>query len=367
MMHLSMNARSAGSGSMRDHVFPWKWNLTDLEKIENNGLTVFSCFSCGGGSTMGYKLAGYKVLGDCEIDRDMNKLYVTNHHPKHNYLMDIRDFCDTPNDNLPEELFSLDVLDGSPPCSVFSTAGEREKGWNKEKQFREGQKLQRLDDLFFAYIDVANKLKPKVVAAENVRGLTVGNAKGYVNEIFHAFKEAGYVPQMFLLNACKMGVPQKRSRVFFIAHRDDLDLPKIKMDFNEPEILFGDVRSENGVKINPATDTYKLIEHRKPTDRKLSDINLRLNGKDKGFTNYIYSDERVCGTIASGGSYFRMKDGEMLSRQDIINVQSFPQDYNFLDQNVQYVCGMSVPPVMMANIARQIKLQWFDRYIYNKY
>ena len=56
-----------------------------------------------------------------------------------------------------------------------------------------------------------------------------------------------------------------------------------------------------------------------------------------------------------------MYDGMGLSDQDFINVQSFPQDYNFLDQSPQYVCGMSVPPVMMAQIARQIYIQWLRR------
>jgi len=42
---------------------PLDWSLTDLESVPKNGLTVFSLFHCGGGSTMGYKLAGCTVLG----------------------------------------------------------------------------------------------------------------------------------------------------------------------------------------------------------------------------------------------------------------------------------------------------------------
>ena len=41
----------------------WKWSFSDYPK-EKNGLKVFSCFSCGGGSTMGYKLAGCDVIGN---------------------------------------------------------------------------------------------------------------------------------------------------------------------------------------------------------------------------------------------------------------------------------------------------------------
>lgn len=54
---------------------------------------------------MGYKLAGCEVLGDCEIDKKMNEVYIKNHKPKYNYLMDIREFNKL--DDLPEELYNL--------------------------------------------------------------------------------------------------------------------------------------------------------------------------------------------------------------------------------------------------------------------
>lgn len=125
--------------------FPWKWYLKDLPKPTRG--KVFSTFACGGGSSMGYKRAGYEMVGCCEIDPAINKIYKENLHPKHNFLMDLRAFNELPE--LPEELYHLDILDGSPPCSTFSMAGAREKGWGKEKVFREGQAKQTLDDLFF--------------------------------------------------------------------------------------------------------------------------------------------------------------------------------------------------------------------------
>ena len=307
---------------------------------------------------MGYKLAGYDVIGNCEIDRDMNKLYVKNHHPKYNYLMDIRDFGQIDNDRLPEELFCLDIMDGSPPCSVFSMAGQREGAWNKEKVFREGQKKQKLDDLFFEFIKIAKKLQPKIVIAENVKGLVQGNAKGYVNEIFRAFKDAGYTTQLFLLNAAYMGVPQARERVFFISKRKDIDFPKLQLKFNEKLIPFGEVRSEKGVPIDPNSQTGQALKYRKHSDACIADINKRLWGKDTMYTCPLAWDDRVMTTVTSGATCYRAHDGMRFSDQDFINVQTFPQDYDFMDQSPQYVCGMSVPPLMMANIAKQVELQW---------
>lgn len=58
------------------------WKLSDLKNIQKNNYRVFSCFACGGGSSMGYKLAGYDVIGDCEIDPKINKMYVANFRVK---------------------------------------------------------------------------------------------------------------------------------------------------------------------------------------------------------------------------------------------------------------------------------------------
>ena len=199
----------------------WKWTFADYPK-EKNGLKVFSCFACGGGSTMGYKLAGCEVLGCCEIDPKMNEVYRKNHNPKYNFLMDIREFNKLPKEEIPEELFHLDILDGSPPCTTFSMAGDREESWGKKKKFREGQAEQTLDDLSFVFIETVAKLRPRCVIMENVEGLLLGEAWSYVQEIYRQFKAIGYEVGHWLLKGEDMGVPQKRHRVFFIALRNDV-------------------------------------------------------------------------------------------------------------------------------------------------
>lgn len=192
----------------------WKWRFADYPK-EKNGLKVFSCFACGGGSTMGYKLAGCEVVGCCEIDPRMNEIYRKNHNPKHNFLMDIREFNKIPAAEIPEELKNLDILDGSPPCTTFSMAGEREASWGKKKKFREGQAEQTLDDLSFVFIETVAKLKPKCVVMENVEGLLLGEAWGYVKRIYRHFADIGYQVKHYLCKGEYMGIPQSRHRVFF--------------------------------------------------------------------------------------------------------------------------------------------------------
>ena len=242
-----------------------------------NGLKAFGTFVCGGGSTMGYKLAGLDHLGGVEIDAGIADSYKTNHSPRHFYVEDIRDF--NRRTDLPEELYGLDILDGSPPCSSFSMSGNREKYWGKEKKFREGQKKQILDDLVFEYIETIGKLKPKVAILENVKGLISGNAKAYAKKMKIQFEKHGYRVQVFLLNASKMGVPQRRERVFFIGLRKDIEHPELVLKFNEQGIVFGQYRSKAGVDLSH-TERGQIIEHRIPTDKDIGDINMRLHGKN---------------------------------------------------------------------------------------
>ena len=223
---------------------------------------------------MGYKLAGFEHLGGVEIDPQVADVYKTNHNPKYLFIEDIRLF--NKRKDLPKELFELDVLDGSPPCSSFSMAGNREKDWGKEKVFREGQAMQTLDDLFFDYIELAKRLQPKVVIAENVKGLIQGNAKSYVKKIKLGFEDAGYRVQWFRLNAASMGVPQKRERVFFICQRNDLKFKPLKLVFDEKPIVVKEVLKNS--------KEFKIEGLFIISDVENDYFNLYNNGLKKGYT-----------------------------------------------------------------------------------
>lgn len=339
----------------------YEWYLSDLNKVKKNDYKVFSCFSCGGGSSLGYKLAGFNVIGNCEIDKRINNIYVKNNHPKYNYCIGIQEMNKLKE--FPEELYHLDILDGSPPCSTFSMAGQREENWGKNKKFREGQASQILDDLFFEFIDLAAILKPKIVIAENVKGLIMGNAKGYVNLIVKKFNEIGYKVQLFLLNAATMGVPQKRERVFFVATRKDIQFPNLVLNFNETPIKYGEIKDSKYKPLGKDTMIYHRWKKRVKSDSNLGDTVKRTeNGKISSFNTQYLKDDRVPNTIAAGGSLpVRFDVPGYATERDIKIIQTFPQDYDFLGSNVQYICGMSVPPIMMKKISEQVKIQLLDK------
>lgn len=296
------------------------------------------------------------MLGCCEIDPRMNKVYVANHHPKYNYLEDIRDF--NKRTDLPDELYYLDILDGSPPCSTFSMAGQREDAWGKQKKFREGQKEQTLDDLLFVFIDTVAKLKPKVAIMENVEGLILGNAWKYVQNIYKKFNEIGYQVKHWLLKGEEMGIPQTRHRVFFIATRLDFDLEKINLQFNYEPVPYKEIKVGTGIRVTSGSKTEQLLKEARPNETDLSLANLRLYGKASWFQSVIIDDDKVMPTIrAHMSDIFRRGTLERITWEDCRNSQTFPQDYDFMPNNanqVGYICGMSVPPLMIKRIVTRL-------------
>ena len=338
------------------------WNMRDLEQVNKNNKTVFSCFSGGGGSTMGYKLAGFNVLGNVEIDSTMNKNYVLNNKPKFNFEMDIRDFNKIPNEQLPQELFSLDILDGSPPCTTFSLCGKREKSWGVEKSYCEGKVKQTLDDLLFHFINTVEKLKPKVVVMENVEGLVKGNAWAYVQKIYDKFDKINYKLNHFIVKGENMGVPQQRHRVFFIAHKKELLFNDLKLNFDYEPILFKQIKTPNGTAFRDGKIKF-LANNVNFGDRCLEDVNKRMFNKSAFFNDVIVYDEKVAPTITAKCNAIRYDTREFYSKQDVITISTFPQDYKFINNSLSaicYVCGMSVPPVMIKRVATEIYNQWLS-------
>ena len=352
-----------------EHKFDYIWDLEGYPFSKDKG-TVFSCFACGGGSTMGYKLAGFDVIGCNEIDPRMNKIYVANHHPKMNFLEGIQTF--KVREDLPKELYNLDILDGSPPCSSFSMAGNRDEDWGREKKFREGQASQVLDTLFFDFIDLAKKLRPKVVIAENVKGMLLGSAFDYVRRIYDAFDDAGYMVCHTLCDASKMGVPQRRERVFFTAIRKDLfkyipqshDLfnsyPKIDLFFNEEEIKYGEFSDDEGREIKGKM--YEWWLKRKYGDTCMGDAVQREEGRCSFFSqSYIYKDCVLPTLTGHEDSLIPFDKPRYTSRNEVCCMSTFPRDYDFGKEKAHYVCGMSVPPIMMAQVASRVYEQWLSK------
>lgn len=127
---------------------------------------------------------------------------------------------------------------------------------------------------------------------------------------------------------------------------------RIDMVFNYDPIPYKEIKSGKG---EYTTDFQKmLLANARRTDESLADINQRMRGTIACFTDKIVWDDDVLQTITAGGKIFRGGEQEKISIEDIINATTFPQDYDFGGEHPRYVCGMSVPPIMIKRIVNRL-------------
>ena len=213
--------------------------------------TVISTFAGGGGSSTGYRLAGGNVLAINEFVEEAIKTYSLNFPDTKIIPGDIKklsgkDFLDV--SGLKEG--ELDIFDGSPPCSAFSvSSSSKGKNWKGAildtrksyfdddgemihegsievhsgiKSYSDGKTVEAIEDLFNEFIRIAKDIKPKVIIAENVKGLTMDTARAKLAEFINGFEKIGYLTTYKVLNAAEYGVAQSRQRTFFVCVRDDV-------------------------------------------------------------------------------------------------------------------------------------------------
>lgn len=196
--------------------------MAEIRAIPWNGLTVASTFSGCGGSSLGYRLAGYRVVYASEFVEAARDTYRANAAPYTH--LDPRDIRTVTAESFLKTIGmargELDLLDGSPPCASFSTSGRRQAGWGQVKKYSDT--TQRTDDLFYEFARILRGAQPKVFVAENVSGLIKGTAKGYFIRIMQELRACGYRVDAKLLDAQWLGVPQARQRLIFVGVRNDL-------------------------------------------------------------------------------------------------------------------------------------------------
>ena len=340
-------------------------SMSEINSLPLNGRVVASFFSGCGGSSLGYRMAGFRVGYANEFIPSARETYRSNFPSTEIDERDIRTVD-------PAEVLSklglapgeLDILDGSPPCASFSTNGIVEDGWGRVKIYSDTK--QRVDDLFYEYIRMVDAIRPRVFVAENVSGLVKGKAKGVFLNVLERLKGCGggYEVKVKLLDASYLGVPQARQRLIFIGVRSDLQLGPV---FPKPLAVRYSLRdalsnmTKNHVERETDMSRYEISRYVKK---------IELFGiSEKRFNLCRPRLDRPCPTVVtkfgdpSAASVFHPFEDRKFSIDELRRICGFPEDFilcgSFKKQAERL--GRAVPPVLMSHVAMTLLREVFGR------
>lgn len=185
-------------------------SMEEVRGTEPNGLRVVSTFSGCGGSCLGYRMAGYRVLWANDMEPHAVDSYRRNFPGT---VVDPRDVRTVRGEDVLRaaglEPGELDLFDGSPPCQSFSSSGKRSV-------------TDPRGTLFGDYARILGELRPRAFIAENVAGMCRGRTRGIFLETIKMLRDLGYRVRAKLLDAQWLGVPQTRLRLIFVGVREDV-------------------------------------------------------------------------------------------------------------------------------------------------
>lgn len=341
---------------------------------------VLDLFCGAGGLSLGFKLAGYKIIGGVDFQPDAIKTHEKNFDKSISICGDIREISDAKVN----ELFGnkVDVIIGGPPCQGFS-AGNRQQIEDDPR-----------NKLFFEFIRFVKILNPKAIVIENVRQILTKDNGFAKNKIFEILEESGYNVDVRVLTASDYGVPQNRNRAVFIGIRKDVgninyDLIKKENRLVTVEEAIGDLyelentedrtittkpitkfqkyirgKSETIINHEPKYPNKEVQERMKyvPQGGNWQDVPSHLwkvqrnNRHSSAYRRLDASKPSI--TIDTGHmNYFHPLFNRVPTVRESARLQSFPDDFEFIGTPTSQLrqVGNAVPPLMAKAIANLIK------------
>lgn len=332
--------------------------MAEIAALPWNGLKAIDLFSGCGGTCLGLRLAGFRVLWANEFVPIAQDSYRANAATE--TVLDCRDIREVEPGQILEatklKVGDVDLCSGSAPCQAYSMSGKRAAGWGKDRTYAHGAS-QRNEDMFFEFVRIRDGLQPKVFVAENVTGLVKGAAKGYFLEILKALKN-GYQVEARVLDAQWLGVPQQRQRVIFVGVRNDLRLPPafpspLPWRYSIRDALIGVpdfVEPESDISRYAIGTEYDKLNPGQQSDRYFNLVRPAL--------------DEPCPTITAGGGNFRSgayvvhpTEKRKFSIAELRRLCSFPDDFQLMGTYGERYerLGNSVPPFMAMRVAEAVR------------
>lgn len=356
------------------------FTVKNAEEISKGGPKAIALFAGCGGMSLGFKGAGFDVVGYVEIEKSAREIYASNFKNAECLGTDVCEISDDQIKSWKKKFGHISVLCGGPPCQGFSLAGKRDKNDARNQLYRN-------------YLNIANILKPEVVVLENVRLLlSMKDTDGdlIVNKMVQMFDEIGYECKFEVLSAEDYGVPQSRNRVIFIGYRKDLNrLPEHPEKTHGPDkktnhLTFKDACKdlsslENGesCKKDPLHWAITHPEHvlkwlRATPEGKSAHDNENPELRPPSGYNTTYKRiawNEPASTIStnfnmiSGSRNVHPTNTRSYTIREAMRCQSFPDDFKVVGKwaDVRKAIGNAVPPLLGKAIASKIRKDLFDQ------
>ena len=315
-------------------------------------MDVISFFSGCGGLDLGFKKAGFNIKWHNEFD---TKIIPTLKENFKNGNLDKRDIRKIKYEEIPN---CIGII-GGPPCQSWSEIGNR-KGIEDER----GQ-------LFYSYVEIIKNKQPLFFLAENVGGILYRNMKYSFNKILNSFKKNGYNVSYHLINSKDYGVPQDRKRVFIIGYKNNID--KI---FNINKLNKSPIKTlkQSIFDLRKNFKKYPIVNHKIKNheyyEGSFSSIymsrNRKRNWNEPSFTiqasaRHIPIHPDSSDMIRQNGTekrVFKNSNYRRLSVRECARIQTFPDDFTFIYDNINNgykMIGNAVPVLLAKKIAKIIR------------
>lgn len=204
------------------------YTMDDVRRQSDKKLfNVVTTFSGGGGSSTGYKLGGGDILLMNEFIPEGVKTYLTNYPNTPYEMVDIRKITRRGGREYVVEFFKkynievgqIDILDGSPPCSTFSTSGKGKEKIEQRNVKYSDTTQDRIGMLIHDFVYINNCMKPKICVIENVPSI---QSSDVFKQSLERLRRWGYKVNFNVMCSSNFGVPQRRRRLIVVGIRPDV-------------------------------------------------------------------------------------------------------------------------------------------------
>ena len=333
-------------------------------KVRFSAIDMF----CGiGGLSLGLRRAGFKVVAAIDNDDLSAETYRMNHQRTYLIKDDIQAVDpDKLMEHLEMEAGDLDLLAGCPPCQGFSTL----RTYNGGREVNEP-----MNDLVFEFTRFAKVFMPKTLMMENVPALI---ADARLENLRKKLRALGYECDAKVFDATQFGVPQRRSRMIFIASRKGR--PEFAVPVNRCWTVEGAIRrlpspkkSEDPAHNYSVSRSVRVISliRRVPKDGGSraalpAKYQLECHRKFSGFKD-VYGRmawRKPAPTITGGcispskGRYIHPNENRAITLREAALLQRFPGSYEFDfskgRHSVAQLIGNAFPPKFAEHHARSL-------------